>query len=281
MALATITIIVILPSHNVLKQRVRHRFQPQANRMHPSDPTARSTLKAVPIRAFSCPNYSTRQALDCVKGEITMPVKHVLSAFVAVLFCGGIYSTAATFQEVPPPIGAYTLPGGDLYLGAGVTIAGFSSLAAILSADYGVTNTLQIGGGLSFSLASASAYSAKAKLRFPLGGSVDMAFAISASLQEMGMGLEFGYVQGGVTLSAKVLSNLTIHAGVTLTYTKIGLAPGPWFFADLDLLPNLKVLVYPLGLGLSVWFRMVPTLDLSLSVWPFAPLGQISVYLRL
>lgn len=210
-----------------------------------------------------------------------MTVKRVLSAFFIVLFLGGIHCAAATFQEVPPPIGAYTLAGGDLYLGAGVTIAGFSSLAAILSADYGVTDTLQIGGGLSFSSAPASAFSAEAKLRFPLGVSVGMAFSISASLQDMGVGVEFGYVQGGVTLSAKVLSNLTIHAGVTLTYTKIGLALGPWVFADLDVLPNLKILVYPLGLGLSVWFRMASTLDLSLSVWPFAPLGQISVYLRL
>lgn len=193
----------------------------------------------------------------------------------------GLGAGVPPFRDLPPVIGAYTLRGGEVQVGAGIgahlgvpptyltgSVGIAVGIAGWFQVGIGVTSGGQPGSPLS------RVYSGGAKLRLALGGGLDLGVPLGFSFVDRGMGTEFGYVQTGLLASARLGGGLTLHAGANLGLSKVGTYAGLYSLVDFDLLPNLKLVgalgVSPLSVSLSAWFRPLRWLDVELA---FAPLG--------
>lgn len=212
----------------------------------------------------------------------------VLGSLVAAVV-GGLCGGVPPFRDVPPVIGAYTLRGGEVQVGAGSGVQlGFppSYLTASVGAAVGVTSWFQVGMGLTYGVQPGSplpsiAYSGGAKLRLVLGGGVDLGFPLGGGFLDRGMGTEFGYLQVGAVATARLGGGLTLHAGADLGLSRVGTYAGLYSLVDFDLLPNLKLVgavgFSPLRVSMSAWLRPLRWLDVEVALAPliFAVSGRI------
>lgn len=177
-------------------------------------------------------------------------------AAVTVLAVAIIPGYGASFREVPAIIGAYTLRGGEWQIGADLNV-GLATLPDGITVDaygpsvtYGVTDWFQVGIGYCVSLQAEQSriYAFSAKLRLPLGPGLDLGLPFAAAFQDRGFGREFGYLQSGAVVSAKIGAGPTVHGSAALGFGRDqGFYFQPHVIVDFDLLPNLK-LVGELGL---------------------------------
>lgn len=207
---------------------------------------------------------------------------------VIVGLVAGITSlgSAASFGEVPPTIGAYTLRGGEWQIGGGMgfRLPAQEYLTSSLSVAYGLAPWFQMGISLGHSMA-AMTYTASAKFRLHLGEGFDLGLPFGIGFQDQGYGILFGYLQGGVVASVR-MGELTLHGGMAAGYTREGFSIfNPWASVDLDILPNLKAVgelaLRPLSAAVGTWVRLFPFLDVKLALAAPALSLTLALYLRL
>ncbi len=218
-------------------------------------------------------------------------MKLVLRVNAVFLGIVGVLALGASFQDVPPIIGAYTLRGGEWQIGGSLWFSLASpGLLTSLNLDYGLTPFLQAGLEIASGWAPDTdfpymAYKGEAKWRLSLWPGLDLAFLVAGVFDERGIGLEFGSLGLSVLASGRLGANLTLHSGVSLGLARTGtfFAP-PYLMVDFDLAPNLKFVgelsVIPLNVVLSTWIRAFPFLDLQVRIAPLALWLQGAVYLR-
>lgn len=194
---------------------------------------------------------------------------------------------APSFRDVPPTIGAYTLRGGEWEVGAstGIQFAVPSSYFIGVSMTYGITNWFQAGIGGTYSILTGPyppyiVFSGHAKLRLPLGTDLNLGIPFHFSFLDSGEGIAFSYVQSGAIASLRTVWGLTFHAGAILGLSRGGFHIGPYALVDIDLQPNLKVGIFPLGLAINVWIRLLDILDVELALAPLGLMVNGGVYLR-
>ncbi|HPD06867.1 MAG TPA: hypothetical protein PLC08_03190 [Candidatus Bipolaricaulis sp.] len=206
---------------------------------------------------------------------------------VIVGLVAGITSlgSAASFREVPPTIGAYTLRGGEWQIGGemGFRLLAQEYLASSLSVEYGLAPWFQMGISLGQSMAVMT-YSASAKFRLHLGEGFDLGLPFGIGFQDQEYGTLFGYLQGGVVASIR-MGELTLHGGMAAGFTREGFFYNPWASADLDILPNLKAVgelaLRPLSAAVGTWLRLFPFLDVKIALAAPALSLTLGLYLRL
>ncbi|MCR4392625.1 MAG: hypothetical protein NUV94_07725 [Candidatus Acetothermia bacterium] len=212
---------------------------------------------------------------------------------VAVTVTGG----AASFRERPPTTGvhrptAYTLRGGEweTHLGVGLPVTSPSYWETKAGLGVGIGGFLQFGIALSYGRQAGPppaymTYSASAKLRLSLGSDVDLAVPFAASFHDVGMGIEFRYMQIGGVLSIRI-DPVSLHGGTALGWdNNQGVYIRPYAIADLDFFPNLKVVgevgFSPVSLAVGAWLRLLDFLDLKLALTPAPLSASATLYLRL
>jgi hypothetical protein len=212
---------------------------------------------------------------------------------IGLLVAVGASGAAQGFAEVPPTIGAYTLRGGEWQIGVamGFTAVPLAYRAATISVAYGITGWLDFGIAVVHGVQPGlfptyMVYTSQAKLRLSLGEGLDLGIPLGLSFVDYGEGIMFGSVHSGAVASMRMGATLTLHGGATL-----GIARGGWPYvlpyaiADFDLLPNLKLVgefgFIPLSATIGMWMRVLPFLDVTLSLNPLAPWFTAGLYLRL
>jgi len=211
----------------------------------------------------------------------------VLALIVCTTACG----IGAPFREVPPTIGAYTLRGGEWQIGAGLglPLASPNYWVASVSLAYGIGNWFQAGIAMSYGVqpsprSAYMTYGFSAKLRLPLGATLDLGIPFGFSFVDWRPGIQFGSVQIGTVASVRMGAGLTLHGGATIGGIMGGWYVRPYVIADFDLLPNLKLVgefgFIPLSVTIGAWMRVLPFLDVKLALAPLGLSFMGGVWLR-
>jgi len=216
--------------------------------------------------------------------------KRGLAACLVIL--GVTFSAwGASFRETPPVAWAYTLRGGELLLGTGLSLGLGGYLSSSLEAAFGVMNGLQAGVSVAHvGLAQQSVYwTLGVKGRLPLAPDLQLGFPLGLSFgEEHGHGTLFRGVTGGVVLSL-AQGPLAAHGQAELWLTRYGLFLLLSGGLDYDLGPALRVgaqAQLPLpglvpSLSATAWLRPLPFLDIRLALHPLALALEGTVHLRL
>lgn len=191
-----------------------------------------------------------------------------------------------------PGIGANTLPSGEWRVGAvlAVPLSTPAGHGWSISAEYGLTRCVQAGVEVEHVWESGSTrptltYCLAVKLRVPLGSRLSLGFPVEFGFRDLGAGVEFGFIQGGVVTSSRVGGGLTVHGGAAVRVVKGGgWYLRPYAIADYDVLSTLKLLVELWGIPVNVeiggWLRVLDSMDLKLAVTPLALSVTGGIYLR-
>jgi hypothetical protein len=198
---------------------------------------------------------------------------------------------AASFREVPPTIGAYTLRGGEWQIGADMEVGletlpeGISLETYGLSVAYGVTNQFQAGiaSHTQFVGGAVRYLRFSAKLRLSFGADLDLGVPFGVGFYDVGEGIQLGLVNSGAVLSLRVGRDVAFHGGLAL-----GISPqfyvSPYGIIDFDLLPNIKLVgelgLIPLSAAVGAWIRLLDFLDVKLALTPVPLSFTGGLYLR-
>ncbi|MGC8963741.1 MAG: hypothetical protein ACP5LK_07330 [Candidatus Bipolaricaulaceae bacterium] len=210
---------------------------------------------------------------------------------LGLLACTAALTMGASFRDVPPTIGAYTLRGGEWQIGVGM---GFlflpMSYDASVSVAYGITSWFMAGIAVSHGVQPGPppaymSYDFSAKLRLPLGSALDLGLPLGAWFYDEGYGIAAGGLGSGAVLSLKMGAGLTVHGGAAVgTVRAKGWYFQPYIIADFDLLPNLKLVgevgLLPVSVAVGAWLRVLDFMDLKLALAPLALSFTGGLYLR-
>jgi len=210
-----------------------------------------------------------------------------------VIFIAEVFGSDASFQEVPPIIGAYTLPGGQwqIGLGIGLPLQSPEYWASSGSVAYGITDRLQVAVGIGYGRLSGpspfySSYSLSGKLRWPFSQNFDFALPVSISFLDTSAGVSFSGIHSGIAFSMKTGLGFTLHGGWSLGYSKTGFYWGsPHGMVDLDISPLSKIIAEfsfrPLSISVNLWLRTLDFLDIAFTFSPLSLWLGLAVYIRI
>jgi hypothetical protein len=221
-----------------------------------------------------------------------MRMLKIISIALFPLFIVGPFTLGASFQEIPPTIGAYTLQNGEWQVGLnlGLPLQSPNYWTMSGSIAYGITDRLQASIGIGYGLLpgpspSYTSYSLSGKLRWSFPKNFDLAFPISISFLDTGAGTSFSGIYSGVVFSMKTGLGFTLHGGWGLSYSKTGFYWGsPYGMADIDILPTLKVVaefsLRPISLSVDLWLRTLDFLDIAFTFRPLPLWLGLATYVR-